>query len=108
MKISATCALMLLTLTTLGVGAQTPVAPADPAAAAQAVRVPPPTVDPAKELKGTALVEALRKGGRGGVADREPRAVGRDPVAVDDAHARGGAVPGEHHVARPVDPGEIG
>ncbi len=63
MKISATCALMLSTLTTLGVSAQTPVAPADPAAAAQAVRVPPPTVDPAKELKGTALVEALRKGG---------------------------------------------
>ena len=37
--------------------------------------------------------------GRGGVADGEPLAVGRDPVAVGHAHARGGAVPGEDDVA---------
>ena len=29
-----------------------------------------------------------------------PCAVGRDPVGVGHAHARGGAVPGEHHVGR--------
>ena len=32
-----------------------------------------------------------------------PCAVGRDPVAIGHAHARGGAVPREDHVVRPVD-----
>ena len=39
------------------------------------------------------------EGGRGGVADAEPFAVGRDPGAVGHAHARGRAVPGEDDVA---------
>ena len=33
-----------------------------------------------------------------------PCAVGRDPVGVRHAHARGGAVPGEHHVGLPDRP----
>ena len=33
----------------------------------------------------------------------EALAVGRDPVGVRDAHAGGGAVPGEDHVAVDVD-----
>ena len=37
-----------------------------------------------------------------------PAAVGGDPVAVGHAHARGGAVPAEHHVARGVDRAEVG
>ena len=37
-----------------------------------------------------------------------PAALGRDPVAVGHAHARGGAVPGEQHVAVEIDLGEIG
>ncbi len=49
-----------------------------------------------------------REGGRGGVADRQALAVGGDPVAVGNAHARGGAVPGEHHVACEIDRGEVG
>ncbi len=56
------------------------------------------------------LVPRQRHGerGRGGVADRQPGAVGGDPVAVRHAHARGGAVPGEHDVVRGIDRGEIG
>ena len=37
-----------------------------------------------------------------------PCAVGGDPVAVRHAHAGGGAVPGEDHVGRKIDLGEIG
>ena len=50
-----------------------------------------------------AQVEPLREGGRGGVADRQALAVRGDPVAVRHAHAGGGAVPGEDHVAVEVD-----
>ena len=45
---------------------------------------------------------------RGGVGEGEAGAVGGDPVAVRHAHARGGAVPGEQHVAAEIDLGEIG
>ena len=52
---------------------------------------------------------ALREGGRGGVADRQPLPVGGDPIGVRNAHARGGAVPGEDHVPGPgIDRGEVG
>ena len=51
---------------------------------------------------------SMREGGRGRVADRQALAVGRDPVAVRHAHARGGAVPGEDHVVVEIDRGEIG
>ena len=43
-------------------------------------------------------VERLRERRRGRVADREAFAVGADPVGIGDAHARGGAVPGEDDV----------
>ena len=49
-----------------------------------------------------------RKGRRGGIADREPFAVVRDPLSIGDADAGCRAVPGKYHVARPVDRGEIG
>ena len=48
-------------------------------------------------------VEPLREGRRGGVADGQALAVGGDPVAIRHAHARGGAVPGEDHVAVEID-----
>lgn len=44
-------------------------------------------------------VEALGEGGGGGVADGQPLAIVSDPAGVDDAHARGGTVPGEDDVA---------
>lgn len=44
-------------------------------------------------------IELLGEGGRGRVADRQPLAVIGDPAGVDDAHARGRAVPGEDDVA---------
>ena len=43
----------------------------------------------------------------GGVADRQAGPIFGDPVGVRHAHARGGAVPGEHDVGRPVDLGEV-
>ena len=52
--------------------------------------------------------ERLREGGRGRVANGQARAIGGDPVGVRHAHARGGAVPGEDHVACRIDLGEIG
>ncbi len=52
-------------------------------------------------------IKLLREGGRGGVADGQALAVGRDPVAVRHAHARRGAVPGEDHVAVEVDLGQV-
>jgi len=42
------------------------------------------------------------------VGKAQPFAVVGDPVAVRDADARSGAVPGEEHVVRPVDLGEVG
>ena len=56
------------------------------------------------------LVEGKRlgEGGAGGVADGEAAALHRYPVAVGDAHAGGGAVPGEHHVAGKINLGEVG
>ena len=44
-------------------------------------------------------VEALGEGGGGGVADGQPLTIVSDPARVDDAHARGGAVPGEDDIA---------
>jgi hypothetical protein len=49
------------------------------------------------------------EGRRGGVADDQALAVGRDPVGVRNAHAGCGAVPGEDDITVPgVDPREIG
>ena len=42
--------------------------------------------------------QVLSEGGGGGVAEGEPLAVGGDPVAIGDAGAGGGAVPGEADV----------
>jgi hypothetical protein len=53
-------------------------------------------------------VQLLRERRRGGVADSQTFAVGRDPVAVRHAHAGGGAVPGEDHVGLEIDFGKIG
>ena len=55
------------------------------------------------------LVEGkrLREGGAGGVADREPGSICRDPVAVGHAHAGSRAVPGEDDVAAEIDLREI-
>ena len=44
----------------------------------------------------------------GRVGEAQALAVVRNPVAVGNAHARGGAVPGEQHVVRPVDLAEVG
>ena len=56
------------------------------------------------------LVEGkrLRKGGARRVADRQARAIRRDPVAVRHPHAGGRAVPGEDHVAREIDCRQVG
>jgi hypothetical protein len=48
-------------------------------------------------------IEILRKRRRGGVADGQALAVGRDEIAVRHAHARGGAVPGEDDIAVEID-----
>ena len=48
-------------------------------------------------------VEILREGRRGRVADRQPLAVGGDPVGVRHAHARRRAVPGEDDVVVEID-----
>ncbi len=53
-------------------------------------------------------VDGLRKDGGGGVGKRQAAAVGRDPIAVRHAHARGGAVPGEDDVAVEVDGAKVG
>ena len=53
-------------------------------------------------------IERLGERSRGRVADRQSAAVGGDPIGIGDAHARGGAVPGEHDVGRRIGPGEIG
>ena len=47
--------------------------------------------------------QALRKGGGGGIADRQALPVGFDPVAVRHAHPRGSAVPCKHHVVVGID-----
>ena len=52
-------------------------------------------------------IEVLREGGRGRVADGQALAVGGDDIAIGDADARGGAVPGEDDVAVEIDLGEI-
>jgi len=48
------------------------------------------------------------EGSRRGIADGEPLPVGRNPVAIGNAHARSRAVPGEHHVAGEIHRAEIG
>ena len=53
-------------------------------------------------------VEALRERRRGGVANGQSAAVGRNEIGIGNAHARGRAVPGEHHVAIEIDRREIG
>ena len=52
-------------------------------------------------------VEVLREGGRCGVADRQPLAVGSDPIAVRHPDAGGGAVPGEDDIVVEIDFGEV-
>ena len=52
--------------------------------------------------------DLLRKHGRGRIDERKPFAICGNPVAVGHAHARGGAVPGEEHVAAEIDLGEVG
>jgi hypothetical protein len=52
-------------------------------------------------------VEVLREGRRGGIADRQALAIGRDEIGIRNAHAGGGAVPGEDHVAVEIDGGKI-
>ena len=46
-------------------------------------------------------------GGRG-VAEREPRAIGGDPLRIGHPHARSGAVPDENRVAVGIDLREVG
>jgi hypothetical protein len=55
------------------------------------------------------LVEgkSLREGGAGRVANRQADAVSAYPVAIGNAHARRGAVPGEHDVTAEIDLREI-
>ncbi len=53
-------------------------------------------------------VDILRESGGGCITDGEAGAVGRDPVAIGRAYAAGRAVPGEHHIVRRVDAGQIG
>ena len=45
--------------------------------------------------------------GRGGVADGKTLSVGRDPVSIGNTDTRCRAIPGEDHVARPVDISEV-
>ena len=70
----------------------------------------PPSTFCQEKVTTSSLSQAsvLREGGRGRVADRQPFAVGGDPVAVRHAHAGGRAVPGEDDVALEIDLGEIG
>ena len=51
--------------------------------------------------------QVLREGRRGRVADRQAATACGDRVARGHAHARCGAVPGEHHVALPVERAEV-
>jgi hypothetical protein len=53
-------------------------------------------------------VDVIGEHGAGGVGEGQALAVGRDPFGVGNAHAAGGAVPGEQNVARPVDLVQIG
>src|SRR5439155_12566845 len=55
-----------------------------------------------------APVEGLRERGRGGVADGQAFAGRADPVGIRNAHAGGGAVPGEDDVGLRIDLGEVG
>ena len=48
------------------------------------------------------------KHGAGGITHRQPRTVGRNPVAVGHLDARGGAVPHKHHVVVKVDFAQLG
>ena len=52
--------------------------------------------------------QRLREGGGGRVANGQAGPVGGDPVGIGDAHARGRAVPGEHHVACRIDLAQVG
>ena len=52
-------------------------------------------------------VDRLREHGRGRVANGQSLAVGGNPIGVRHAHARGGSVPGEHHVAVEIDLAQI-
>ena len=49
-------------------------------------------------------IDVLSERARGRIADAEARAVGGYPVTARDADTAGRSVPGEHDVARPVDP----
>ena len=52
-------------------------------------------------------IEVLRKSSRGRVADRQTLAVSRNEIGIGNAHAGGGAVPGEDHVAVEIDVGKV-
>ena len=82
------------------------------AARARACRAPPrrraPSASDQVTTSSLSQRQLHREHRRGGVAEGEAAALARDPVAVRDAHARGGAVPGEDHVVVEVDRGEIG
>ena len=51
--------------------------------------------------------QILRKGGRGGIADRQARALGLDPIPIRHTHPGSGAVPGENHVIIRIDATQI-
>ena len=48
-----------------------------------------------------------REGRRGGIANRQAGAVVGNPVAIGNAHARGGAIPGKHDIVVEIDRSEI-
>ena len=52
--------------------------------------------------------DLLREHRRGRIADGQAGAIVSDPIGIGHTHPRGGAVPGEHHVAVAIDLGEIG
>ena len=53
-------------------------------------------------------VDLIGEDRAGGVGEGQALAVGRNPVGIGHAHARGGAVPGEQHIVREVDGGKVG
>jgi hypothetical protein len=52
-------------------------------------------------------IESLGKGGGSCIADRQPPAVGGDPIAIGDTHARRRSIPGENDIIVEIDGLEI-
>ena len=52
-------------------------------------------------------VHLHRESGRGGITDGQARAICGDHIGIRQPHARGGAVPGEHHILIEIDGLEI-